>query len=154
MDIKKILALTIIALALFSCVSVASAGLFDFLSGGEMESHTFSGFTLDIPSGSKVNENYVSANNHSLRTYNIESSKQNFTINVIEGNVVSKVSYITKWITNGAKNEGNHGDWTIIKEENNSYHLIKHGNSRIIEISGSDLDFLKKVASSYKEKLF
>lgn len=153
MDIKKILALTIIALALFSCMGAASAGLFDFLNGGT-ETHTFSGFTLDIPSFSKVNENYVSINNHSLRTYKVESSQQNFTLNVIEGSTVSKVSYISKWITNGAKNEGTHGDWTIIKEKNGNYHLIKHGNSKIIEICGSDLEFLKKVAGSYKEKIF
>lgn len=153
MDIKKILALTIIALALFSCMSAASAGLFDFLSG-EMETHTFGGFTLDIPSDSKVNENYVSVNNYSLRTYTVESNKQNFTVNVIEGSILSKVSYISKWITKGAKNEGTHGDWTIIKEKDGNYRLIKHANSRIIEIYGNDLDFLKKVAGSYKEKIF
>ena len=33
MDIKRILAIAIIVLAVFSCLSVASAGLFDFLSG-------------------------------------------------------------------------------------------------------------------------
>ena len=151
MDIKKILALTIIALALLSCIVAANMGFFNF-SGDAMETRTFSGFTLDIPSGSKVNENYISANNHSFRTYNVESSEQNFTVYLIEGNAVSKVSYLSKLITSGASNEGTYGDWSIIKE-NNRYHLVKHSNSKIIEIHGSNLDFLKKVASSYKEKI-
>ena len=33
MNIKKILAITIVVLAVFSCLSVASAGWFDFLTG-------------------------------------------------------------------------------------------------------------------------
>ena len=35
MDIKKILVLAIIVLAVFSCLNVASAGLFDFLIGDQ-----------------------------------------------------------------------------------------------------------------------
>ena len=34
MNMKKILAIAILVLAVFSCLSVASAGMFDFLGGG------------------------------------------------------------------------------------------------------------------------
>ena len=149
MDIKKILTILIIALALFSCMGAASAGLFDFLGG--MESHTFSGFTLDIPSGSNVNENYVTINNVTLMTYTIESGSHNLTVYITGGNVVSKEKYLSNWVSDGATNEGTHGNWTIIKEKDGNYRLAKHGDSKIIEIRGDDLEFLKKIADSYKE---
>ncbi len=151
MDIKKILSILIISLALFSCVGAASAGLFDFFGGGGMETHTFSGFSLDIPSGSNINENYVTINNVSFMTSNIESGSHNFTVYLTEGSVVSKEKYISNWVSDGATNEGTHGNWTIIKEKDGNYRLAKHGNSRIIEIRGDDLEFLKKIVDSYKE---
>ena len=89
MDIKKILALTIIALALFSCMSVASAGLFDFFGGGEVknQTHTFDGFTLDIPETANVSstnqsETGVERQFFTIRMQNESDSSKTYTTTV------------------------------------------------------------------------
>ena len=77
MDFKKILALTIIVLAVFSCLSVASAGLFDFLGGDQAKNKTveFEGFSLSLPDNAVMinnttKDNGVTFNQHVLQYNN------------------------------------------------------------------------------------
>ena len=52
MDMKKILAISIVLITLFGCMSVASAGWFDWFGGSNElanKTYTFDGFTLDLP---------------------------------------------------------------------------------------------------------
>ncbi len=150
MDIKKILALTIIALALFSCMGAASAGLFDFLFEAT-EKHNFNGFTLDIPDGSKVRQySLPNVGNYTLKAYIVKSDKHNLTVYVSEGSNL-KEKYLSNWVSDGATNVGSHGNWKIIKEKSGSYCLVKYGNTRTVELHSKDLDFLKRVADSFKE---
>ena len=55
MDFKKILVVSVIVLAVFSCLSVASAGWFDFLSGDVTLESQYSSVTL--PKNFTVNDN-------------------------------------------------------------------------------------------------
>ena len=81
MDIKKILALTIIVLAVFSCLSVASAGLFDFLGGGDAKNTTltFDGFTLSVPDNAKMVNNTTVQNGINFKEYGVEYNNGNDT---------------------------------------------------------------------------
>ena len=176
MDIKKILALTIIALALFSCMSAASAGLFDFFGGGEVknQTHTFDGFTLDIPETANVSQSNASstegAERHTftIRMQNESDSSQTYTITVSTSQgsrIVSSVDeYVSNWVSDGASKEGTHGEWTIININGvqkaltskltvtySGYILAKHTGNKLIIIKGTDLNQLEKIADTYKE---
>ena len=60
MNIKKMLALAIIVLAVFSCMSAVSAGLFDFLSGDQFLQGD--GSQVKIPSNYTVDDKKIAAN--------------------------------------------------------------------------------------------
>ena len=53
--------LTIIVLALFSCISASSAG-FNLFDEGKNQTYQFDGFTLDIPESAKVTYKNESTN--------------------------------------------------------------------------------------------
>ena len=78
MDTKKILALTMIVLALFCCIGAASAGLFDFFGGGEVknQTYTFDGFTLDIPETANVTKTNQSESGVDRQTYRIKIANE------------------------------------------------------------------------------
>ena len=62
MNIKKILAIVIIVLAVFSCLSIASAGFFDFLSGEKfLEGDNTQ---VKVPSNYTVDDKWQSCDSH------------------------------------------------------------------------------------------
>ena len=177
MDTKKILALTMIVLALFCCIGAASAGLFDFFGGGEVknQTYTFQGFTLDIPETANVTSTNESKTGVERQSYRIKianesDSSKTKTVSVVisQGSrVVSSIDeYISNWVSEGAKQEGNFGDWTVININGvpiqgfqnlnititqTGYVLAKHTGSKLIILKGTDLALLKNMASTYKE---
>lgn len=178
MDIKKILALTVLIFALFACMGAASAGLFDFFGGESTQTYTFDGFTLDIPEsadvsyenlsgivpyqdGNEIKEGYLDCN---LYTVHMENGE---TIYVSSAEGAGAVSSIDEYIANmeraGVIAEGTYGEWTIINTNDaplsmgngmkvtQEYILVKFSGGKIITIYGNDLDQLKNIADSYKE---
>ncbi|WP_405303669.1 hypothetical protein [Methanobrevibacter sp.] len=174
MDIKKILALAIVVLAVFSCMSVVSAGLFDFLGGGvNNATYTFDGFTLDLPENANFTNDTNTDNGFEEKVYDIEwteESGKNVSISVTTAKGDSLVSdvneFIDNWVSDGAKSEGTYKDWNIININGvkvqlfedldlnftfSGYILTKHTGSELITIEGDDLAVLKSVADTYKE---
>ena len=167
MDIKKILALTIIALALFSCMGAASAGLFDFFGGGGNQTYTFDGFTLDIPSGATVDQSTDSDNGVERKIFKVTSDDKNFTVTISTGNIVGSIDeYVANWEAKGGINEGNYSGWTLInlnkapittlQQYNISlnytgYIMAKHTGTKLIMIRGEDATFLKNLVGTFKE---
>ena len=171
MNIKKILALTVIVLALFSCMSAASAGLFDFFGGESNQTYTFNGFTLDIPESAEVSTFNLSRTNSEgyVENYHYTITMENGeTVNVSSaegaGIATSIDIYVANLVSGGADLGGTYGDWTIIKTNNiplsagdgsikvnPDYILVKFSGAKIITISGNNLDQLKNIADTYKE---
>ncbi len=151
------MALAIIVLAVFFCMSAASAGLFDF--GGDKLSQTykFDGFTLNLPQNAEVvptNHTHQSSKGvYNGVEYEIKSDSQNFTVSVDKGEGIGEniTEYISIWEEDGATNEGSYGDWSIMKLANGKYRLAKFEGSTVITISGNNLDFLKNVTDTYKK---
>ncbi|WP_296796511.1 hypothetical protein [uncultured Methanobrevibacter sp.] len=79
MNIKKILAITIVVLAVFSCLSVASAGWFDFLTGEQFLQGDDA--QVKIPSNYTIDEKKVFA---SCNGINITFTPQKSTDNKFE----------------------------------------------------------------------
>ncbi len=168
MDFKKILALTIIVLAVFSCLSVASAGLFDFLGGDQAKNKTveFEGFSLSLPDNAVMinnttKDNGVTFNQHVLQ-YN--NGKGDTYLLVLKANgsgmVNSADEYRNNWVSNGAKDGGNYSGWSIIQISNSTNHqfndtlkylFVKKTNSTFVVLGAPDLNELKKVSDTFKE---
>ena len=115
MDMKKILALAIVVLAVFSCMSVVSAGWFDFLGGGTNNAtFTFDGFTLDLPENANITNETTVEDNYEQILYEInwtdDGSKDTTYISVCSANgsdlVDSVDEYVSNWVSEGAKSEG------------------------------------------------
>ena len=165
MDMKKILALTVIGLALFGCMSAASAGMFDFLGGEKTQTYTFDGFTLDIPEDANVHYKNESDRTADINIYTIDNKGgDDFLVTSASGEVASSMSKYTSMMENaGAVDEGTHGDWTIfnIKKADlnvgrsmnaeSDYMMVNLTHKKIITLQGDDLDALKKMSDTYKE---
>ena len=176
MNIKKILALTIVVLALFSCMSVASAGWFDFF-GSINDTYTFDGFTLDLPKNTLVTnftdngDGYVKIDFY-VNMPSEDGNTTDITVStVVGGTVVTTVDeYVSNWIAEGATSEGEYNGWAIINIDNvpydlfdddemndqlnltySGYILAKHTGSKLITIEGHDLEQLKSIVDTYKE---
>lgn len=166
MNIKKLFALTIIVIAVFCCINVASAGLFDSLGGGndsKSETYEFPDFTVEFGENAVVtNETYLE--NGSNRTvYNITWGPDCMFRIFVDSNLTLSLNEYVKLLTkNGAKYEGDYGEWKIINlngyTDNNGtctfddYLLIKYDRSKLIMLESTDLAFLKGVADSYKKR--
>ena len=167
MDIKKILALTIIVLAVFSCMSVASAGLFDFLGGDDAKNTTltFDGFTLSVPDNAKMVNNTTVQNGINFKEYGVEYNNGNDTFLFVllangTGMINSADTYKNNWISLGAKDGGNYRGWSIIdmstlesqqSKDSMKYAFVKKTNSSFVVLGGPDLAELKKVSDTFKE---
>ena len=163
MDTKKIFAIIIVALALFSCMNVASAGMFDFfndLGGGEQnETFTINGFTLDFPKGTTISDSNYTDDGVTTEQYiiNVPNSTDFVTVEIFYGpNSVDTVDeYVSNWESdNSGHSMGKYNGWTIIKEDTNSvrkYELVLQDGNRFISIGGDNLAYLKNVADTYKK---
>lgn len=177
MDIKKILALTVIVLALFSCMSVASAGLFDFLMGPSQpanQTYQFDGFTLQIPENANVTVNKTVEAGYNQTNYDMNwttGDNKNVTtvsVSVARGSLIVTTAeeFVYNWVSSGAKSLGNYSDWAVIDINGvpikifqdlglnftySGYMLAKHTGSDLIVISGDDLALLKNIADTYKK---
>lgn len=170
MKLNKIATLAIIVLAAFLCLNVASAGLFDFLGGGEPEivneTYTLDGFSVVLPKNTSI-INFTLPNNDGVNgtTYYIQDYAHNNTtcsISVGEGsNLVTSIDdYVQNMLDKGAIKEANHGNWTVLNVNNyrfddgskdSGYVLAMHEGSRIITISGEDLGYLQNLSDTYKK---
>lgn len=169
MDIKKILALTVLILALFSCMSVASAGWFDFW-GPANETYNFTVFSLELPEGASVTNfttNYDDG--YKVETYTAsfgteeDGNKGSITALIMSGNnlVTSIDEFVNNWENLGGIYEGTYGDWAVINIDSvpisdnsdrtyDGYILARHNGDNIVSIRGTNLTQLKNIADTYK----
>ena len=175
MNIKKILILTIIVLAVFSCLSVANAGVFDFLGGDAQQNATykFDGFTLDFAKDAEFANTTTKLPTGEAKIYaakyepNGKDSKV-IVIEALSGEGFSKSidEFKNTWIADGAKDMGSYNNWTILDFQSmskstidsygidlntTSYGMAIHSGSKVIVIEGNDLEEMKKVADTFKE---
>lgn len=167
MDIKKILALMIVVLALFSCMNVASAGIFDAFgdivggnNGGNGGNDTFTidGFTVELPEGTTISDYNYTKDGVTTQQYTVYlENGDDFTIEVFYGpNCVSSIDeYVDNWVSSGdGESFGYYNGWAVIKEDLSSstvYELVIQDGNRFISIWGDDLPLLKSVADTYKK---
>lgn len=166
MNMKKILAFALVILAVFCCLNVASAGLFDFI-GGESETatnetYTFDGFTLELPSNTTISNFTWDGNGYTVNSYIVSTVDDSYLIDVTKGSgaVDSAQEYARNWVNNdGATLGGEYGNWTIIdlntaKSDNETlsgYILATHDGTTMFEIRGEDLDALKSIVDTFKK---
>ena len=172
MDIKKILGLTILILALFVCMSIASAGWF----GPSNETHEFDGFSFDFPEGTTIKSFSDSAKDYDSPRYVEGNSRSNFTwsdfndnydtetytvylddivtIVVLSGDdlVPSIDEYVDNWVEDGGLYKGEYGQWVIIDVQKvpQSYSAPKSLNLKGYVLARYDGD---KIISIYSENL-
>ena len=169
MNMKKVLAISIVLIAIFSSLSVASAGWFDFITGPqEVANQTYKfdeGFTLDIPENANVTNFTLGDSDYLVNSYYIDwetanGTNQSVMVVVMSGNqlVDSVDEYIANTAEKGGVSEGTHGQWAIINMANyqnngvmgSGYRVAFHTGDYLISLEGDDLALLESIADSYK----
>ena len=89
MDFKKILIISLVLVAIFASLSVASAGLFDGLFGSEDQNVTIEGENFTIPGGYEENQDesknvYANGINETYKEYDDFADYISITIDVYD----------------------------------------------------------------------
>lgn len=167
MDRKKIFAIAIVVFAVFCCLSVASAGLFDFLGGGSApvknKTVTFEkAFSVQLPEDSVIKNN-TTINDGTIYeiTYYIHSNSTNSTYRVTTSNATlagDAQAYAEKVVASSGKAIGNHSKWmelntTKVPDQITpmNYILTMSDNGQLFTIQGNNLSQLEHVADTYKK---
>ena len=168
MNFKKIAIILLITLAILSCLNVASAGFFDFLNGGHNSAPAnktveFDKFTLDLPADTNVANSTIEKTGLTVNSFNVTSNSIDLKqVDVLTGSAV--VNSAEDYIRVVAQNTTNltnqtYGNWSIgdlsklpNKGPYYDYMLVYHDGSKLISLQSNNLDTLKKVANTFKEK--
>lgn len=169
MKFNKIATLAIIVLAAFLCLNVASAGLFDFLGGGQPEivneTYTLGGFSVELPKNTSIinfttNEEGVNGTTYFIQDYAHNNTTCSITVGEGSNLVTSIDDYVQNMLDKGAIKQENHGNWTVLNLNNyrfedgskdSGYVLAMHEGSRIIMMRGQDLGYLQNLSDTYKK---
>lgn len=166
MNIKKMVIILVIALAVVSCLNVASAGFLDFLGGNSAPANKtveFDKFTLDLPADTKIVNSTKKISDLTINSFNVTSNSSDLKeVDVLTGSSVvnSAEDYVRVVVQNqDYKTNETYGNWTITdlsKAPNNvthyKYMLTYHDGSKIISLESDNLNTLKKVADTFKQK--
>ena len=168
MNKKKIFAIAILALVVFCCLNVASAGWFDFLTGGSQtvnnKTVSFDNiFSLQLPEDAVITNNTTIDNGQLLEvTYNVSSNSSNYTGRITTCNgtglIHNATAYANNLVTIGGSVLPDHGNWTIINTTAAprsalpyNYVLTMHDGSNLLTIEGDNLTLLEQIADTYKK---
>ena len=170
MNKKKIFAIAIVALVVFCCLNVASAGWFDFLGGGSQtvnnKTVSFDNiFSLQLPEDVVIT-NSTTINNTEVGilevTYNVSSNSSGYNGRITTCNGTGLVSSVDTYANNLVSGGGvmlpTHGNWTIINTTAihtsaapYNYILTMHDGSNLLTIEGDNLTQLEQMADTYKK---
>lgn len=167
MNRKKIFAIAILVLAVFCCLSVASAGFLDFLGGGSQtvnnKTVSFDGFTLQLPEDTTFN-NRTPLDDGQIKVtiFEAKSKAANMDIRVTTttgpGLIHSAQRYADNMVDDGGAILENHSGWIVLDlthanqtETPMKYLLTLHDGSCLITIEGNNVTELERIADTYQK---
>ena len=167
MNKKKIFAVAIVVLAVFCSLSVASAGLFDFLGGGSQtvsnKTVSFDSFTLQLPEDTTFN-NRTALDDGQIKVmiFEAQSKAANMNIRVStttgQGLIHSAQRYADNMVADGGVILENHSGWIVLDLSHASqtetpmkYLLTLHDGSCLITIEGNNVTELEHIADTYQK---
>lgn len=146
MDFKKILIISLVLVAIFASLSVASAGLIEDIFGGSDQNVTIEGENFTIPSGfeENVNESYEKSYGEFNTTYRYYEDLTNYISITVD-------SYNSE---SGAKDVGMYDAAVNKTISHKTGHFVKQGDecmfiyrngTKLVTVSTSDEECLQKV---------